>query len=558
MGVGRVGLILGLVTVLQVRAALAQPVYQAISNPQSGSYDFGDAVAAYGDDILIGDPQVSKVYLYDGDTGALLRTFVSPKTFDGFGSSIAAVGANVLVGAPLDDTGGTDFGAAYLFDGVTGALLRTIPNMGPDYYGYFGSSVAASGTDLLIGAIGYTYGGDKNAYLYDGSTGALLQTFSSPTDTVNFGASIVDVGGLVAVGAPNDPPNGLVYVYDRTTGALLQTLQNPDPMNTPNFGWNVAVLGSNLLVGSPVSYCCDPVNYAAYLMDPSTGAVLETYPLPGPAFAIAAHDGNVLVASYYLTLLLDAGTGATLRTFPTGNVLTSAGGKVIVSTGEYLQDRRGLVYSYCGGLTECGPCETCDATGACVVAPHPCRAGLSARSSLTVKDATPNDRDQVMWRISGAFGDPLRYNPGDLFGRPDDAASGHDYNLCMYDESGPTPALVFQATAPAGGSCIGPCWNTVRLSRAGDTAGYSYIDALQTPHGLDRVFMRTTSGTGLRLKVLAKGTNLSSAALGMATPPFGLPLRVQLQNRRGQCWEATYSAARRNVGGVFRATSDVP
>src|SRR5436190_525998 len=42
---------------------------------------------------------------------------------DQFGYSVAFVGANLLVGAPFADVGGTDAGAAYLFDGKTGELL---------------------------------------------------------------------------------------------------------------------------------------------------------------------------------------------------------------------------------------------------------------------------------------------------------------------------------------------------------------------------------------------------------------------------------------------------
>lgn len=51
--------------------------------------------------------------------GDLLQTFLNPTpaAFDIFGSSVAGVGGNVLVGAFLDDAGATDSGAAYLFEG---------------------------------------------------------------------------------------------------------------------------------------------------------------------------------------------------------------------------------------------------------------------------------------------------------------------------------------------------------------------------------------------------------------------------------------------------------
>ena len=63
----------------------------------------------------------------------LLRTFQkpTPAANDDLGCSVAAVGNNVLIGAYRDDTGATDAGAAYLFDGSTGALLRTFTNPTP-------------------------------------------------------------------------------------------------------------------------------------------------------------------------------------------------------------------------------------------------------------------------------------------------------------------------------------------------------------------------------------------------------------------------------------------
>jgi hypothetical protein len=555
-----------LLAVLRAPGALGQPVYLAIPNPQAGAYGFGQDVAAFGDDILVGDYDASKVYLYDGDTGALLRTFVSPNVGDSFGYAVAAVGTNVLIGAPADDTAGENAGAAYLFDGSTGALLRTFINPAAfDSHGAFGEAVAASGTDVLIGAPGYPFSGPRTAYLYDGSTGALLQTFSNGSSGFGFGTAIVDVGGDVAIGASSDPPGGLVYIYDRATGALVQTLANPDPVDFQQFGRLLAPFGANLLVGAQYGLNTS----AAYLFDPATAALLVTYPIPptGVIHSLGVHGGNVFVGTtYYGVLILHPATGATLRTFwgPTNNVFRAAAavGNKIVAGGfsEYFQDRSGVVYSFCGGLTECGPCETCDASNACVAAPHPtCRAPLSGRSTLVVKDLTPNGKDRVLWKTGGSFLDPQRENPGTVFGAPADPSDEHDYTLCMY-ESTPTPSLVFRATAPAAGDCGGsPCWRPVQFSQTGNISGYTYLDGEQTPHGIDKIFLRTTTvGGGLRLKVQAKGENLSSAPLGMAVPPFDLPLRVQLQNRHGYCWESTYTTARRNVSGLFRATSNTP
>jgi len=60
----------------------------------------------------------------------------------------------VLVGAPLDDAGALDTGAAYLFDGGTGALLQTFPNPAQGAFDHFGFALAAGPSSLLVGAPG--------------------------------------------------------------------------------------------------------------------------------------------------------------------------------------------------------------------------------------------------------------------------------------------------------------------------------------------------------------------------------------------------------------------
>ena len=128
----------------------------------------------------------------------LLRNFLnpSPAENDGFGRSVAAIGNNFVVGAPGDDTAAADGGAAYLFD-ETGHLLRTLMNPTPVDGDWFGVSVAALGNDVLVGAPGSTVAADNGAaYLFDGTTGGLLLTFLNPTpgDDDFFGGAVAAVG----------------------------------------------------------------------------------------------------------------------------------------------------------------------------------------------------------------------------------------------------------------------------------------------------------------------------------------------------------------------------
>jgi hypothetical protein len=143
--------------------------------------------------------------------GTLLTTFnnPTPEVSDFFGWAVAAVGSDrVLIGAPYDDTGAADAGAAYLFD-LTGNLLTTFTNPTPEVGDFFGFSVAAAGSDrVLIGA----YRDDTGvanagaAYLFS-TNGTLITTITNPFPAVNdqFGSSVAAAGAdRLLIGAPYD------------------------------------------------------------------------------------------------------------------------------------------------------------------------------------------------------------------------------------------------------------------------------------------------------------------------------------------------------------------
>jgi len=124
--------------------------------PQSGE-EFGIEVRGFGDKVIITAPkenslaeQSGAVYLYESD-GTLLQTFMNPtpEAGDRFGSSVAAVGNNILITAKFDNTRGERSGAAYLFD-QRGILLQTY--FMPDAIGrdVFGNTVATLSDDKFI------------------------------------------------------------------------------------------------------------------------------------------------------------------------------------------------------------------------------------------------------------------------------------------------------------------------------------------------------------------------------------------------------------------------
>src|SRR5262249_28213765 len=123
---------------------------------------------------------------------------------DQFGASIAAMNGNILVGAPMDDAGGEDAGAAYLFH-TTGAVVQTILDPGHTSGDMFGTSVAFAGVNVVVGAPaeGRGVSGAAVAYLFDPS-GRLIVPLRSPAPTADdfFGVAVAGWNDVVVVGAP--------------------------------------------------------------------------------------------------------------------------------------------------------------------------------------------------------------------------------------------------------------------------------------------------------------------------------------------------------------------
>jgi outer membrane protein assembly factor BamB len=286
-------------------------------NPAAGDW-FGNEVAAVGDNVLIGDlgddsaaHDAGTAFLFDGKTGKVLLTLQEPTPHDSdwFGASVAAAGPNLLVGAPLDHVDGVSGGGAYLFDGSTGKLLQSFHKPKPAEGEWFGVSMAAAGDNVLIGAFLDNTGaqGAGAAYLFDGKTGALLHTLQAPKPAENgqFGIAVAAMGSTLIVGAPGANPGqpnaGAVYLFDATTGQWLRTLKAPTPVQDELFGSSVAVAGTNILVGAPGK---DPAPAgAAYLFDGQTGALLQRFQNPTPAggdmfgFWLAGAADRLLIAA---------------------------------------------------------------------------------------------------------------------------------------------------------------------------------------------------------------------------------------------------------------------
>jgi hypothetical protein len=172
--------------------------------------------------------------------------------------------------------------------------------------------------------------------------------------------------------------------------------------------------------------------------------------------------------------------------------------------------------------------------------PSGCRAPTEGKGALLVlKDGSPDRKDRLVWR----WGKGQETTLGDL----GDPLVDEAYALCVYDASGAEQPRL-QIHAPADGVCgRKPCWKALR-----DGQGFQYTDALRTPDGIASLLLRTGADGEARVVLRAGRERLPLPSLDQ----LALPLRVQLQSVRGECWEATFSTADRQDAEALRAKSD--
>jgi uncharacterized delta-60 repeat protein len=174
--------------------------------------------------------------------------------------------------------------------------------------------------------------------------------------------------------------------------------------------------------------------------------------------------------------------------------------------------------------------------GACTAAPRAsCKTpAVAGKSVLKLRDRPLDRSDSLTWSWSkgGAttladLGDPLTTTA---------------WALCLYDGAG---VLVFEATAPAAGTCgTKPCWRATK-------SGFRRKDRTGAAEGLRAHVLKAGDAGKAKATVRGKGEQLGPPGL-----PLPLPLRAQLQGSDAACFEATYSQAIRNEPGLFRAKSD--
>ena len=244
------------------------------SDKQAGDH-FGYTVAIDGDYAIVGardedtgGTNAGAAYIFKRDGTAwteqakILASDIQAS--DGFGSSVAISGDYAIVGAPTEDTGGSNAGAAYIFKRVSGAetwtqrakIQATSTGVG-DYFGY---TVAIDGDNAVVGAPFYTNGTYAGAiYIFKRDSGA--ETWDSGTkiqasDIASndyFAQSVAISGDYVIVGAYYEnggPGYACIFKYDGTSWSEEDKIVSSDKENNDEFGVSVAIDGDYAVVGA--------------------------------------------------------------------------------------------------------------------------------------------------------------------------------------------------------------------------------------------------------------------------------------------------------------------
>ncbi len=287
-------------------------------------------------DIAIGtDPQpattgapvpAGRAWVFDGATGAVLHELVnpSPQNGDRFGSRIGRAGdvtgdgvPDIIVGSSGKTVGTVKQGQAYIFNGATGALFRTLDIPATDAIAgaNFGLAVQGPGDvngdgkpDQVVDAANFTgeaFSNQGRMYVFSGADGSLIRRIDDPVPQLNAFFGFQDVtplspGDLNGDGKADIYGNGFqqtdngvdrsgeAWVFDGATGATIRTLHDPTPETGGQFGWSTSKTNYNgdgvndLYVGQSPHVAAYPANQngGTYVMDGTNGTLLKALEMP--------------------------------------------------------------------------------------------------------------------------------------------------------------------------------------------------------------------------------------------------------------------------------------
>lgn len=284
-------------------------LHRLTASDSSANALFGFSVAIDDGLAVVASGQKNAAYIFDTTTGQQLHKLTPTTRSSDYVRSVDISNGIAVLGAPTVEFGGaftTDYGAAFLYNALTGAQIKRIN--GPTTFNKrgFGRSVAIEGDTVAITSP--SFGGRDDVYAVDSHTGSLQWTYGRSTTGGDFFVKDVVIDGdrvVVGGGGPGlifDMPTA--YVLDRTSGAIIREIDTRVVNENDGYRDQLDLSGDRLVVGSWGTY--EGGDYyigAVHSFDVATGDFLETIknpvPMPGDefGFAVALENGRLVVGA---------------------------------------------------------------------------------------------------------------------------------------------------------------------------------------------------------------------------------------------------------------------
>lgn len=177
-----------------------------------------------------------------------------------------------------------------------------------------------------------------------------------------------------------------------------------------------------------------------------------------------------------------------------------------------------------------------------------CVAPVRANGAFLAVRSRGRNSDAIVlrWRagsaaLTGDFGDP--------------AEGTTDYAVCVYDQTGNAPQLVYEVGLAHDASCSTrrPCWT--RRTGGGLAERVAFKDRAPFANaGVQSLTLRRSNSGRGSIAFTARGENLLAPVLPLSQDGAVI---AQLVSTTGSCWEAAFSApARQTSDDIFRDASD--
>jgi hypothetical protein len=292
---------------------------------------FGYRVAIYEDTAIIGafaDDDLGSVsgsaYIFtnDGNTWTQTDKLLASdgNANESFGDVVSIHGSYLIVGAPGEDSGFTNQGAAYIFhyNGSNWVEEAKIQPSDPAASDFFGKAVSISGDYVLIGAFqdddNGTDSGSAYVFKRDGTSWTQEAKLTPGDGAANdeFGRAVSISGEYAIVGAYNDDDegtnSGAAYIFKRenTTWSETAKITPGDGASNDNFGIAVSISGNYAIVGSKLSDPKGSESGSAYLYKRSGESWYQVVKLTGTdswptdyyGASVAISDNNIMIGAY--------------------------------------------------------------------------------------------------------------------------------------------------------------------------------------------------------------------------------------------------------------------